>query len=481
VRPPSKHRRGNLVALNDDLGGEPEEQPTTRRELLERAGAAGAAALGAVVFGKLAESEAERDSDPAIVVVGAGLAGLTCAWRLQQVGLHADVYEASSRVGGRCRTRRGDFADDQTVEAGGELIDETHVQIQLLAQELGLELDDLTEAGATGTDELFFVAGEPYPAAEARDDLRRVDTQSLALDHLSLSDWIEQNVPGGADSRLGRLLALASAVAFGADPGAQTSFNLLELLNRGGDERLLALGPWHGRYRVRGGNDELSTRMTAHLGSQIHTGCKLLAIELGTDSSMYSLTFEQRSGGAFDVDAEHVVLALPFSSLRSSVDWAKAGFEPLKQTAVRELGMGSHAKLHLQFSTRYWHELRCNGTTLADTGPYATWEATRAQDGGSGILAAFTDGTAEELLGRIEPVLPGSSELWNGKAAVDLWPESRSYLRVGQHAAFAGIEGARQGNCHFAGEHTSVDFRGTLNGAVESGEQAAAEIVGDLT
>ena len=76
--------------------------------------------------------------------------------------------------------------------------------------------------------------------------------------------------------------------------------------------------------------------------------------------------------------------------------------------------------------------------------------------------------------------------LYNGKAFVDFWLEnpwtngSYSYWKVGQYTAFAGMERARQGNCHFAGEHTSIDFQGYLNGAVERGQRAAGEILADL-
>jgi hypothetical protein len=57
---------------------------------------------------------------------------------------------------------------------------------------------------------------------------------------------------------------------------------------------------------------------------------------------------------------------------------------------------------------------------------------------------------------------------------------SYSYWKVGQYTAFAGAERERSGNCHFAGEHTSIDFQGYLNGAVDSGYTAAAEILADL-
>jgi monoamine oxidase len=83
-------------------------------------------------------------------------------------------------------------------------------------------------------------------------------------------------------------------------------------------------------------------------------------------------------------------------------------------------------------------------------------------------------------------VLPGATKAWNGKAAIDYWPGyqwtkgSYSYWKVGQYQRFAGMEARRQGNCFFAGEHTSIDFQGYLNGAVETGQRAAGEILADL-
>jgi len=193
------------------------------------------------------------------------------------------------------------------------------------------------------------------------------------------------------------------------------------------------------------------------------------------------------------------VLALPFSILRSSVDISKAGFEPLKLIAIREQGMGTNSKLHVQLSSHFWRAQGSNGETFADTGYQNTWEVTRAQPGKSGILvnytggkvgASFGSGTPEsraaKFLGQIEPVLPGATKGWNGKAAIDFWPGYRwtkgsySYWKVGQYQRFAGMEARRQGNCLFAGEHTSIDFQGYLNGAVATGQDAAGEILADF-
>ena len=83
-------------------------------------------------------------------------------------------------------------------------------------------------------------------------------------------------------------------------------------------------------------------------------------------------------------------------------------------------------------------------------------------------------------------MIPGITKAWNGRATLDFWTAypwtkgSYSYWKVGQYTKFAGMERKRQGNCHFAGEHTSIDFQGYLNGAVESGERVVSEILGDL-
>ena len=193
------------------------------------------------------------------------------------------------------------------------------------------------------------------------------------------------------------------------------------------------------------------------------------------------------------------MLALPFSILRSSVNFSRAGWERLKEIAVREQGMGTNSKLHVQFKSRPWRAQGYNGETFSDRGYQNTWEVTRAQSGASGILVNYTGGNvgasfgsgtpdsrAQQFLAQAEPVLPGITKAYNGRAAIEYWPGyewtrgSYSYWKVGQYTKFAGMEGERQGTCHFAGEHTSIDFQGYLNGAVETGQRAASEILADL-
>jgi monoamine oxidase len=484
-----------------------EETAPTRRELFAGgAGVAAAAALSRVPFARAA-------GNPRIVVVGAGLAGLSCAYDLKRAGYNAQVYEASDRIGGRCWTLRGAFADGQIAEHGGELIDQGHTAIRQLAQGLDLDLDNLHQAEVNGTDPFYYFDGVPYTFAQATDDLKAIWQQihkdvsaasyptlynlsterGRQLDKMSITTWINTYVPGGMSSKLGQLLDVAYNIEYGAECSVQSSLNMLYLLGYSGQGQLRIFGPSNEKYHVRGGNDQITDRLAQALAGQITTGKALTAIGRKSDGT-YSLSFS--SGPA--VTADRVVLALPFSMLRQ-VNYSKAGFSPFKVTSIKEYPMGSNSKLHAQFTSRHWSAIGCNGDTYADTGYQATWDVTRAQSGASGILVDYTGGTiadsfgtgtpterAQQFLTQIEPVLPGISAKWNGRATVDHWAAypwtkgAYSFLKPGQYTKFYGVEREIEGACHFAGEHTSIDFQGYLNGAVETGQRAAGEVIGAL-
>jgi monoamine oxidase len=489
------------------------EPRPSRREALKLGGALGlAAAAAAVPLPASGARAAAPTPTRSVAVVGGGLAGLACAYQLKQAGQVATVFEASDRVGGRSWTLRDAFADGQLVERGGQLIDTSHKAIQQLATQLGLQLDSLLQAEVNGSVPLYRFDGQPYTYAEATRDIDAIraklhsdvqaagyptlyssfTTRGQELDRMSVVDWINESVPGGMGSKLGQLLEVAYTIEYGADGSQQSSLNLLYLLGFKGQGQLRIFGPSNEKYAIRGGCDQLPARLAAQLQGQIQTGNELLAVRQGGGTVTLTLRQGSRTRTAtFD----KVVLALPFSILRS-VDFSGAGFKPLKQTAIRELGMGTNSKLHVQFSDRHWVGLGCNGETFADTGYQNTWDESRAQAGRSGILVDYTGGTvgasfgsgtpttrARQFLAQLEPVLPGITAKWNGRATVDYWlgnpwtKGSYSYWKVGQYTRFAGVEREPEGNCHFAGEHTSVDFQGYLNGAVETGQRAAQELL----
>jgi monoamine oxidase len=506
--------RTPLAQRIEDAYAEVAEARTTRRELLKRTATAGAAVAGASTMGRFAKA-AYGATAPRIAIIGAGLAGLTCGYRLKQAGLNAQIYEASSRVGGRCWSIH-DF-DPLVGEHGGELIDQGHQAMRQLAQELGLTLDNLLQAQPKGTEDFFYVNGGKYTYDQLLVDLNGIyqklhkDTSAASyptlwnlytqrgweLDHMSIIDWLDETVPnGGSKSNLGRVLDLAYNIEYGAECSEQSALNLIYLLGYRGQGQFRVFGASNEKYHVRGGNDQVASALEDALAAQITTDTPLTAIKQNTGGT-YTLSF-----GGSTVTVDHVVLALPFSLLRS-VNYSKAGFEPLKVTAIKELPMGTNSKLHVEFKDRFWYGAGNNGNTYGDTGYQNTWEVSRAQGGGKGtgllvnytggnIGASFDSGTASsralQFMTQMQPLFPGIdvASHWTGRATLDFWTAypwtkgSYSYWKVGQYTKFSGMEKERQGNCHFCGEHTSQDFQGYLNGAVETGERAANEILGDL-
>jgi monoamine oxidase len=447
---------------------------------------------------------------PRIAVVGGGLAGLTCAYRLKQAGYSAQLYEArSDRIGGRCWSET--FPGSPFIyEHGGELIDQGHGAIRQLAQELKLDLVNLLAAEQNGTEAVYHFDGEPYTYLEATNDLKQIWQQihsdvsaasyptlynlstqrGRELDAMSIRDWINSYVPGGIGSKLGQLLDVAYNIEYGAECTEQSSLNMLYLIGYSGQGNLRIFGPSNEKYHVVGGNDQITTGMANALAGQINMGHALTDVARNGDST-WSLGF---SNGK-TVKADRVVLALPFSILRGC-DIRRAGFDERKLRAINEMGMGTNSKMHVGFKSRFWRAQGHNGETYGDTGYQCTWEVSRGQSGDAGLLVDYTGGKigasfgggtptsrAKQFLAQIEPVLPGATAQWDGQARIDYWTAnpwtkgSYSYWKVGQYTDFAGVEREEHAGCHFAGEHTSVDFQGYLQGAVETGARAAAEIV----
>ena len=334
---------------------------------------------------------------------------------------------------------------------------------------------------------------------------------------MSLYDWIESRVPGGHGSSIGQMLDVAYNIEYGNVTTQQSSLNLVYLLGFSPVPGNFSIfGASNERYHLVGGNEVLPRAIDASLAAgTVHLNTALTGIVRNTDGT-YTLTL--KSGGATTTRVfDRVIMTIPFSVLRkiltSDAAYRAAGYDTLKQTAITQLGYGKNAKLQLQFDTRYWNTSGPwgigNGATYSDTGYQNTWDVTRAQDGTTGILVNYTGGGvplasftgdtnnqavvnqfARTFLNQLEPVFPGITSRWNGRATLDVplynpfLLGSYSYWKVGQYTQFSGYEKARQpdptsGKCHFAGEHCSQDFQGFMEGGAAEGARAAGEILSD--
>ena len=292
---------GNIAG--DEVEAQPESEDrtgsTSRRTFL-----GGALATGAAVAWGLGEGfPAAAATGPRIVVVGGGLAGLSCAYQLNSAGYSAQIYEASDRIGGRCWSIKGFFNGGQIAEHGGELIDQGHTAVRQLAQSLGLKLDNLLSSEQNGTEPRFYFDGAPYSYTDATNDIKGIwqkiksDVQAASyptlytsstqrgreLDNMSIVDWINESVPGGMSSRLGQLLAVAYNIEYGAEPQNQSSLNLLYLLGYSGQGQLRIFGPSNEKYHVAGGNDQIAQGLADRLSGQINRGFSLTAITRRAD------------------------------------------------------------------------------------------------------------------------------------------------------------------------------------------------------
>ncbi len=470
----------------------------------------------AAVAAPFAGLRAVGAAPPSVVVVGAGVAGLTCAYRLMQAGVACRVFEGSERVGGRTWTLRNFFSQGQIAEHGGSFISIRQFAVKQLAHELGLTLQNANKL-EPGTD-TYFYNGARYTVAEARTEYfahvyaplhaaeqaagfnttYRVSTPAgRALDNMSVLDWIERNVPHGMRSRIGQLLAEACIEEYGADPWAQSALNLIYLL---GTERRgrLDLDGTNEAYVVVGGVDQIATRLAETLPQgTIETGAALVAIA-PRSSGGYVLTFAS-GARTFDVTADQVCLAIPFTMLRL-VDTSRIPLSARKRLAIDRLPMGTNAKIHLQFRKRLWNQEHYDGTSFVQFAYQNSWDVSAGQAGDYGILVGFPGGQrgvlpapahgpcpphmAQAYVREFDRIYPGLAAQWTGAAYLDVWAHdpwhrgSYSYYGIGDYTTFAGIEGVREGNISFAGEQTSYRFQGYINGAVVSGERAAREIAG---
>src|SRR5579872_1219673 len=457
-----------------------------RREFL--AGAVGASALlAAACSSEPSKTVLRSAAAPRILILGGGLAGAVCAYRLWKAGVPSTLCDANSALGGRTWTLRNFFDEGQLVEHGGEFISSEHVALRRLALEMGLTLEDLRAAQPHGTEEIYYVRGEKYTLPEVLHDYAAVYPKLAAdmraagfptlynrhtpagqrLDRMSVRQWIEQHVPGGLQSKLGWLLDLDATTENGGDSTKQSALELIFMLGympaKTGHEQFYLVGTDE-RYHVVGGNDQVARGLAARLpAASIHPNTVLEALRRRSDGS-YAATLSSQLK-TFDMLADHVVVAIPFSTLRF-VDLTRAAFRPLKMKAIQRLPMGTNAKLQVQFRERLWYRLGYNGYTYSDTGLQQTWESSRAQTGQAGILTDYFGGTAgasfgapsfgpaspdlvKKFLFELEPIYPGITRAWNGKAYLDFWAAdpwhrgSYSYGGVGQYTTFIGVEQER--------------------------------------
>ena len=484
-----------------------------RRRFLKTAIVAAAGASITPIF----KTTAKGTHAPEVVIIGAGTAGLTCAYRLQQNGIAARIFEASTRAGGRMFSLRNFFPDNQLTELGGEYIDSGHATMHRLVQELELTLKDFGAGKRPAGEHSFFFENRLIPTDANLIDLFRPVARAIArdlklmkirqegkmeisyatphareVDRLSIPEWFEKRGISGLPTKI---LRAAYVGEYGLEIDQQSALNLLLTM---GDEtppnEFRIFGVSDERFHIVEGNDSVPARLAERLQHPVEFGTRLESI--ARDGTGYRLAL-QRDGASVEAKADIVVLALPFTILRQ-LD-LRVKLPGAKQKAIHELGYGTNAKLIAGFSRRVWEDVHSTGYTFTDLEFQCCWETSRGQPGSHAILTNFAGGNlglhlnngdvqdrAATFASQAEKIYPGAVEAFTKKAVRQHWPTapftlgSYTCYKPGQYSTLSDFVASPVGNLFFVGEHTSAEFNGYMEGAAESGERAAKEVLAKI-
>lgn len=454
-----------------------------------------------------------KERSAKVLIVGAGIAGLTAAYRLKQAGVAVDIVEASDRIGGRLKSLSQQPGYPGVVELGGEFIDSRHTCVRSLAAELGLRMADLHAADTGLEPEVLYFQGQKIRRSQVIEefkplaqhiaqDLKKLGNcdityhnpspRAIQLDRLSLAEYL---AAAPTTPLINELVRVAYITEFARDAESQTCLNMLFLI--GADT-----GEWNTygvsdeRWHVIGGNDLIPKRLADRLNAAIETGVFLESVRM-TPAGRYFVSLRQGNASQERI-YEHILFAIPFTVLRE-VDLA-IDLPPLKRQAIDQLGYGSGAKLSLPMQERIWRTQYASTISVyTDQAFQNTWESARYSPGPNGWLTDLRGGQqglklgegnpedqAQAVVDSLDRIFPGISQVQRGKAVRAVWSQepyalgSYSCYLPGQWTKFSGVEGEQVGNLWFAGEHCSVGSQGYMNGACETAQRAAKGILQSL-
>jgi monoamine oxidase len=444
-----------------------------------------------------------------VIVVGAGLAGLSAARALVGAGREVVVLEARDRVGGRVE---GGTIAGHPLELGGTWLGEGHSRMYALVRELGLETfrthnDEgqlLVDLGGRQTRMKSHKGALPRLSPFALADLgqamfrferlaRTVDLdrpwdspRAHAVDGQTFDSWIRRNLrtPSGR-----AYFRVACEAVFCTDAGELSLLHALFYARANTDlETLLAVDHGAQQDRVVGGSVRIAEELAASLGDRVRLGAPVRAVRQGESG----VGVELRDGS--EVPGERVVVAIPPTLA------GRLGYDPIlpswRDQLTQKLPAGAVAKVFAAYPTPFWRDEGLNGQAASDRGPVKVTFDVSPRDGAVGVLLGFIEAGDARHWVRLSPADRRRSFLdclvrYFGQQAaaptayVEKDWSAEEFTRGCYGAHFApGVwtaygEALRPpvGRVHWAGAEYATRWNGYMEGAVRSGEATAAEVL----
>jgi monoamine oxidase len=478
----------------------------SRREALIGVAGATTGALAPAAAAQARSAVGARQVE--VVIVGAGLAGLSAASDLVAAGHSVAVLEARDRVGGR--TLNQSLGHGRVVEVGGQWVGPGQDRILARAHQHGVHTFKTYTHGAqvlefAGRVSRFDGLIPPLPEPDAGDfnqllariialeatvpldrpwtapDAANLDGQTLETFKLAHS-----STPGARF-----LLDLATKAVFAAEPRDLSLLHALFYLHSGGGIiNLTSTAGGAQDSRFVGGSQLVSVRMAHALGRRVILGAPVRRIERGRGS----VTVISDAG---TWHAQRAIVAIA-PTLAGRIDY-EPGLPATRDQLTQRMPQGSVIKFEAVYPTPFWRSDGLNGSSYCEAPPVHFTFDNSPPGGRPGVLLGFVAGSEARRLTSASPatrrreVLRAFTRLFGGAAAhprqltehnwsEEIWTRGcyAGYLGPGVWSDFGAALRAPVGPIHWAGTETAEVFTGYMDGAVRSGERAAREVRAEL-
>lgn len=450
-------------------------------------------------------------ADVDVVVVGAGLAGLSAARELVAAGKSVRVLEARDRVAGR--NHGGFLSNGVPVELGGQWVGPTQDVVLALIEELGLETFPTYDTG----DGITFLDGRairysdatfglpPETLAEVGALWEKIETlaatippsapwqaeNAAELDRQTLDTWLAANTSDTVALRFFRHLVPA---LFSAESPELSLLHFLGYVRSGTNfATLLSTTGGAQERRVVGGAHRISERLAEDLGDRVRLGAVVRTIK--QDADAVTVLYEDAAAGTTgSITARRVVVAIP-ATLAGRIRY----LPPLpasRDGLTQQIPAGSVIKVQVGYPTPFWREDGLNGFVLSVDDAFNLVLDNSPPDGSCGVLVGFLEGAharaAAELSAdqRRELVVTTLVKFFGPRAAEPFdvleqdWMAEEftrgcygGRLGAGVWTQYGKALSTPVGRIHWAGAETAQEWSGYMDGAIRSGRRAATEIL----